>query len=112
MPRGGLGRFGAYGVDVDCGGWGINDFNCSLWWKSRLGQQRALCVCDLTQEMGAVWADRFISGLSLGYLLGAQPWGQGVEGEEAGAWGLSVGPCLCTYSSPLCTKEPAENPTV
>lgn len=81
MPRGRSGRSGGCRVGGGCGGLGTNDFFCSLWWKSRLGQQRAVCVCVLSKsgDRGGLGSKRFVSGLLPGCLLGAQPWEQGVK---------------------------------
>lgn len=64
MPSGRLDGSKGCRVTVSHCGLGINDFLCSLWWKSRLGQQKGVCmhvcasVCLLTQEIVVAWAAR------------------------------------------------------
>lgn len=66
---------------MDCCGLGINAFLCSLWWKSRLDQQKGMylcaCVCFLTQELEMAWQPelyfRLLSWVTAGYpALGAE----------------------------------------
>lgn len=88
MPSGRLGGSG----DVGCCGLGRDDFLCSLWWKSSLGQQRGVCLCAcvwfLTREMGMAWAARAllypVSWVAAGCLaLRAGSW----RGGRSWSWG-------------------------
>lgn len=79
--------FGGCGVDVDCCGLGINDFLCSLWWKSRLDQQKGMylcaCLCFLTQELEMAWAARALFQVTfLGDCWVPSPGGRELKGRK------------------------------
>ena len=72
---------------MDCSGLGINDFLCSYWWKSRLGQQKGMylcaCVCFLTQEIEMAWAARALFQVTfLGDCWVPSPGGRELKGRK------------------------------